>query len=117
MARFRRKKQELPPSAEHAVIAHFALSEDEFGTNAERETILALEDRLIEAIADVNAGEFDGDEFGAGEVVLYAYGPDADQLFNAMEPQLRAFTARPAFCILRYGEASDPAALERRIDL
>jgi hypothetical protein len=117
MAFFRRKKPAVAPTAEHAVIAHFTLSWEEFGTNEEREAVFALEDRLIEAITDADVGEFDGNDFGAGEAVLYAYGPDADRLFDAMEPHLQAFEARPAFCILRYGEASDPAAHERRIDL
>ena len=61
-------------------------------------------------------GEFDGNEFGGGEAVLYAYDPNADALFRAMEPPLRAFPARPAFAILRYGKAADPTAQERRID-
>lgn len=62
-------------------------------------------------------GELDGNEFRASEVALYAYGPDASRLFAVMEADLRAFSARPAHAVLRYGEASDPAAIEQRIDL
>jgi hypothetical protein len=54
---------------------------------------------------------------GDGEAVLSAYGPDADDLFRVMERDLRAFGARPAWCLLRYGAAGDLTAKEQRIDL
>lgn len=104
-------------SAEHAVLVTYALCGDGFGAEDERKAIYALERRLVEAIEAADAGEFDGNEFGGGEVVLYAYGPDASRLFTAMEPQLRAFPMRPAHAVLRFGEADDPAAVERRIEL
>ncbi|MGX6600790.1 hypothetical protein ACWKSP_01435 [Micromonosporaceae bacterium Da 78-11] len=72
---------------------------------------------LTTAIKSAGVGELDGNEFGGGEVVLYTYGPDASRLFSAMEADLRAFSARPAHAVLRYGEASDPVAIEQRIDL
>jgi hypothetical protein len=62
-------------------------------------------------------GDFDGNEFGGGEVVLYAYGPDAARLFDVMAEELRSFPARPAYAILRFGDLSDPAAVRHRIDL
>ena len=99
------------------MIVHFVVSGEEFGEVDEREAIFALEDELIEAIKEAGVGEFDGNEFGGGEAVLYSYGPDADALFAVMEPHLRAVKARPAWCVLRYGEAADPSAKERRIDL
>jgi hypothetical protein len=108
-----------PPvtSPEHAVLITYALSGDRFGEESEREAIRALKKRLAEAIEAADAGELDGNEFGGGKVVLYAYGLDANRLFTAMEPQLRAFPARPAHAVLRFGEADDPAAVEQRIDL
>lgn len=112
-----RKKAPAPKPVEHAVITRFSITGDEFGEVDEREEILALEDRLIAAIEAAGVGEFDGNEFGGGEAVLFAYGPDADALFGAMEPILREFPARPAWCVLRYGEAADPTAVERRVDL
>jgi hypothetical protein len=120
MGLFKRKAPQIQaaaPSAEHAVIVHFKLSNDEHGTTQEREAVFALEDELEQAIASQAVGEFDGNEFGGGEAVLYAYGPNADSLFRAMEPSLRAFSARPAFAVLRYGAAADPTANEQRIDL
>jgi hypothetical protein len=95
----------------------YALSSDGFGAEDEREALHALEHRLVEAIEAADAGELDGNELGGGKVVLYAYGPDANRLFTAMEPQLRAFPARPAHAVLRFGEADDPGAVEQHIDL
>ncbi|RLP81284.1 hypothetical protein EAD89_28995 [Micromonospora sp. BL4] len=83
----------------------------------ERQAIYDLASRLTDAIEAADAGDFDGHEFGGGEAVLYAYGPDATRLFAAMEPQLRAFTAKPAHATLRLGEPDDPTAIEQRIDL
>lgn len=104
-------------ASEQAVIVHYELSDDEFGSADEREAVYALEDRLMAAIDAKGAGELDGNEFGGGEVVLYAYGPDALRLFAVMESTLRAFPARPAHAVLRLGEADDPSAEEIRIDL
>ncbi|MFE6361655.1 hypothetical protein ACFVP3_16900 [Streptomyces sp. NPDC057806] len=71
---------------EHAVIAHFRL-------------------------ASGDVGEVDGNEFGEGEAVVYAYGPDADALFKVMEPTLRGLPFRPAHIVLRRGDS------ESRLDL
>ena len=105
------------PSAEQAVIVHYSLAGSGFGSQTDREAVYALEERLRQAIEAHGVGEFDGNEFGGGEAVLYAYGPDAAALFDVMEEPLRAFPARPAYAILRFGSASDPTAVERRIDL
>jgi hypothetical protein len=104
-------------SPENAVIVRYALSGDGFGDEEERKAVYALQHRLAEAVEAADAGEFDGNEVGGGEAVLYAYGPDATRLFAAMEPQLRAFPARPAYAVLRFGEADDPTAEEQRINL
>ena len=99
--------------AEHAVIAHLKLSDEGFGSDDETADIHELSDRLTEAIEDNNVGEFDGDEFGGGECVLYMYGPDADALFSAIEPVLRSSPlTKGGRVIKRYGEASDRDAKE-----
>lgn len=118
MGLFKRKGREpIAPKAEHAVTVHYSLSDDEHGAVAEREAIFELEDRLVSAIEAQALGEFEGNEFGGGEAVLYCYGPDAGRLFAGIEAELRAFPARPAYAQLRYGEVSDPEAREQRIDL
>lgn len=93
------------------------LSDDDHGLTEEREAVFRLEDRLEHLIQTHQVGEFDGNEFGGGEAVLYCYGPDADRLFVVIEQELRSFTARPAYAILRYGDVTDPSAMQRRIDL
>ena len=101
---------------EHAVIAHLPLSNTQMGSEEERDVIFLLEDRLSAAIERAGAGEFDGNEFGAGECVLYMYGPDADRLYDAIVPHLQmAAAARGGYAIKRYGDASDPAAREVRV--
>ena len=103
---------------EHAVLAYLKLSDAEFGTADERDSIHALSDRLEEAISDAGAGEFDGDEFGDGQCILFMYGPDADAIFSAIERILRESPhSRGGYVIKRYGEATDPTAKEVRVDL
>ena len=100
---------------EEAVLIHLKLSDGDLGNPAERERICELEDRMEEAIALEGVGEFDGDEFGQGECVLFMYGADADALFNTIEPILRGSGLCSAgYAIRRYGA---PGASENRIAL
>jgi hypothetical protein len=94
-------------AAEHAVIARYQLPPGPTGTATDGQSLFRLEERLIEAIRDARAGELDDFQFGSGEVTLFAYGPDADRLFAAMEPVLRDFPPRPAQALLRYGGLHD----------
>jgi hypothetical protein len=113
---FRKKK---PPvvSDDHAVITHLPLSDDEHGSAEEREAVFAIEDRLTEAAARLG-GEHDGNEFGGGEAVLYTYGPDADDLFDAVVTCLGDFPILPgAYAVKRYGRADDADAREERVPL
>ncbi|MFI5534173.1 hypothetical protein ACIA8O_37115 [Kitasatospora sp. NPDC051853] len=102
---------------EHAVVARFQLAADGFGGQSQRATVRRAQTLLTEVIDRAGVGEFDGNEFGAGEVTLYAYGPDADALFAVMAPVLRDLSFRPAHVVLRYGSAADPSAVEHRVDL
>jgi hypothetical protein len=103
--------------SEHAVIARYQLSGGPTGTATDMHSLFTLEDRLIRAIGEARAGEFDGNEFGPGVVTLYAYGPDANRLFAAMEPVLRSFPPRPAQVLLRYGGYEDETAPEVVVQL
>jgi hypothetical protein len=105
---------ETPP--EHAVIAHFRLDGDDFGEPGQRSLIFEAERSMDAAVKAAGAGEIDGNEFGGGEAVLYAYGPDAKALYRVMEPALRALPFRPAHVVLRYGEPADDV-VEDRIEL
>src|SRR4051794_30704344 len=116
MPLFRRKK--APPNAdEHAVLTHLPLSDDGFGTAEEREAVRDLEQRIGKAVAELG-GEHDGNEFGGGGGMLYTYGPDAGQIFDAVRKCLAGFEALPgAYAIKRYGRADDPRAREERVAL
>ncbi|MFJ3671396.1 hypothetical protein ACIPSE_33530 [Streptomyces sp. NPDC090106] len=106
---------DLPESEapEEAVIARYRLSDDAYGSPAEREAFFDAERTLSAAVEAAGVGDVDGNEFGAGEVVLYAYGPDAAALFKVMEPALRGLPFRPAHVVLRQGSQET----ESRVDL
>jgi hypothetical protein len=101
----------------HAVIVYLKLSDDQFGHEAEREAIFELENDIAEAIEGCG-GEFDGNEFGGGECTLYMYGENADNMFNAIQPVLKASAlSRGGQAKKRYGEAGDPLAMEVMVPL
>lgn len=102
--------------ADQAVIAHLKLSDAGFGTPAERQDLMAFEPRLEAAATAAAAGMFDGDEFGGGECVWYLYGPDADALWQAVEPIVREAAKQPgAYVIKRRGPPGQTQ--EERVDL
>ena len=103
---------------EHAVIVHLRLDDDRFGSVEKRESIFELQDALKDAIDEAEAGEFDGDEFGQGECILFMYGPNADVLFDTVKPLLvKSPHAKGGFVIKRYGAATDSKAREVKIEL
>lgn len=105
-------------AAEQAVLVRISLAGGEFGSDEEQEAVLALADEVSEAVVESGAGEFDGYEFGDRAAVLFAYGPDADLLCDAIEPVLRAApVARGAAITKRHGPADDPAAREETVTI
>jgi len=90
---------------EHCVKLYLKLSDTNYGTTAEREKIMEFEDALGDAIAAAHAGEFDGNDFGKGECILYMYGSDADKLFEAIQPVINAHPqlTTGGYAIKRYG--------------
>lgn len=100
---------------EQAVLVSFPLSGAGFGSAWELEVLGSLGDDLADVTAEADAGEFDGHDVGEGAYTLYLYGPDADELFDAIEPLL---TRQPwpgsVTVVKRYGE---PGAEEVRVVL
>ncbi|MFF3413427.1 hypothetical protein ACFYW9_01850 [Streptomyces sp. NPDC002698] len=96
---------------EHAVIAYFRLARDGFGEADQRARIYSAKRVMGVATEKAGVGEVDGNEFGGGEAVVYSYGPDADALFEVLEPTLRSLPFRPAHVLLRRGDS------EIRVDL
>ncbi|MGW5969692.1 hypothetical protein [Streptomyces sp. NPDC055186] len=91
---------------EHAVIAHFRLACGGFGEADQRKLVYEAEQAMAAATEAADVGEVDGNEFGGGEAVVYAYGRDADALFKVMEPTLRGLPFRPAHVVLRRGDSA-----------
>jgi hypothetical protein len=105
---------DLPePSPEHAVIARFQLGGDDLGEPGQWSMVFEAERSLGVAVKAAGVGEVDGNEFGGGEVAIFAYGPDAAALYRVMEPGLRALPFRPAHVVLRFGGPADDVASER----
>jgi hypothetical protein len=90
--------------AEHAVIVRFDYGQTDLSP------LFELEDQLAAAIESVGVGEFDGNEVASdgSDGTLYMYGPDADRLFEAVQPALAAATCiRNAVATIRYGPPED----------
>jgi hypothetical protein len=101
--------------AMHAVLVHIPLSDGDLGDSQERQAAYELDDALFDAVESAGAGESLSHDYAWGEAVFFLYGPDADNLFAAIEPALRASSfARKGYAIKRYG---GPGARELRIDL
>ena len=101
---------------EQAVIVHLRLCDAGFGTLEERKALLILQDQMHEAIVKNSVGVFDGDELGQGECVIFMYGPDANLLYDAIEPLLKSNpVASDGFAIKRYGKADDASVLNDRV--
>ena len=94
--------------AEHAVFVHITTPDDELSLDE-------IEEPLTAVLDETGAGQFDGNEIGPDGAMLYLYGADADVLFAAVEPILRAADLPAGSWVTkRYGE---PGAPEDRVDL
>ncbi|GAA3064456.1 hypothetical protein Aglo01_55240 [Actinokineospora globicatena] len=91
------------------------LSGGNFGTDDDRSKVRALEEDIRQAVESAGVGEFDGDEFGGGKVVLFMYGADADKLFAVVEPILRRDSSYSGHAVLRYGEPGE-STRRREVD-
>ncbi|WP_118132885.1 hypothetical protein [Oceanicella sp. SM1341] len=101
---------------EHCVKIVVPLKGGPMGSPEEIEGLMAVGDRLGEFLNTEGSGEFDGDEYGEGTFVFFFYGPDADRLFTAIEPLLRAEPlVGGCYALKRYGDAADPKQREIRV--
>jgi hypothetical protein len=89
------------------------LTGGEFGNDRERDAIRQFAGYLEEEIQRQGVGVYDGDEFGNREGSLYLYGPDADRLYDAIEPLLRSWDMLSGgYVIKRYGSRADSERIE-----
>ena len=96
------KRQPKKPDPQEAVLIHI-------DTAVLPEEFWQLNERLYEEVERSGTGEFDGNEIGEGSATLFAYGPDVDQLFRAIEPTLRSYpVCRDARVVIRHGGPGSP---------
>jgi|YelNatPaOPRAMG01_1025707.scaffolds.fasta_scaffold12171_8 hypothetical protein len=102
--------------SEHCVKV-FLQAPDEQEMEEFMEAVFELTDTLSELIQENGVGEYDGEEFGAGECILYMYGSDADRLYEVIKGALLASPlARGGYVIKRYGPPEE-GVREIRIEL
>jgi hypothetical protein len=66
-------------------------------------------------LADHNAGELDGDEWGGGFCAIFLYGADVDKMYDVLEPEIiAAKLPLGSYVIKRYGK---PGSREARLDV
>ena len=104
------------PATEHAVVVSLRLGEGD--SRAIHERIAALTSRLEAVLAQIPGGEFGGLDLRGGFCLLYCYGNDAEEVYNAIAAPLAAYTPEPgSWAIKRFGGATDLRALRERVDL
>ncbi len=88
------------------IAIYLPLSGGVYGTEQERDNVRSLGHEIDAAIRRHNVGIFDGDEFGNREAGLFAYGANADLIFQAVQPLLLCQEFFPrGYVIKRYGSA------------
>jgi len=77
--------------------------------------LASIEEKLVEVIERDGLGEFDGNEIGPTETILFMYGPDAERLFAGIEQTLREYPlCQGARVEIRQG---GPGAPQRQVSL
>lgn len=74
---------------EQDLLVVLRLSNNLMGTNQERQAIEALADELADAVEAGGFGEYDGEELGGGECILYFCSEQPDQLLTFLRPLLK----------------------------
>ncbi len=92
--------------ATHAVLVHLPFEASAAdAAESEADAMYRLGSECEEAVALAGAGQFEGEEFDEAACILVFSGPDADLLWSAVSPIVRAsHLSRGAHAILRYGD-------------
>lgn len=100
-------------SNEQALLVRFDYGSTNLGP------LYSLEDKLVKAIQAAGAGEYDGHEIAVdgSDGSLYMYGPDAERLFEVVQPTLEDTDfLKGAQVTMRYGPPGEGVA-ERHVRL
>jgi hypothetical protein len=92
---------------EQDLLVVLRLSNRQMGWNDERQEIGAFADELEAAVLAAGVGEFDGDEVGGGEALLFFCGPDLDALIAVLRPLLHRSRLARGACFVRLVEGPD----------
>jgi hypothetical protein len=91
-----------------SVIVSIKMTGERFGTEDERDRLEDLEDRLDDLLDGSDVGELDGNEVGMGFWTLYFYVPDANALWDAIQPTIRDYgPPTGSYVEKRYGGPDD----------
>ena len=71
-----------------SVTIRLKLREGEHGSHGERKKIHTFTDRLDSFLRERNLGDYDGDEFGGGECLVFMYSDDPKKLYEELRPML-----------------------------
>lgn len=108
---------ESDQAEERDLLVVLRLSNRQMGTNEERAEIEQLADQLANEVEAAGVGEYDGDEFGGGECILFFCGPDEMALLGFLRSLLqRSHYARGAHFV-RLVEAEDGEMKREKIPI
>ena len=104
-------------AAEQDLLVVLRLSNRQLGTAPERAAIEAFTDELEAAVTAAEVGEYDGDEVGGGECVLFFCGPDIDLLLRVLQPLLKRSPLCRGGHLVRLVAGPDGVMQRRRVPL
>ncbi|MBX2806687.1 MAG: hypothetical protein KTR19_11995 [Hyphomicrobiales bacterium] len=107
---------------EQLVIVTFYDFAEKFWNDEHRplDPLFDLEDDIVELLNGKDIGELDGHEINVdgSDGFLFFYGPDADALYQVIEPLLRASkVTQGGHATLRYGTYNMPNVHEKYIEI
>jgi hypothetical protein len=74
---------------ERDLLVVFRLSNRQMGTQEERSALNSLAEQLEAAVCEAGLGEYDGDEYGGGECILFFCGSSEDALIALLRPLIQ----------------------------
>jgi len=80
---------DLAEAEELDLLVVLKLSNRMMGVQSERQEIEAFAAQLEDAVTEAGVGEYDGDELGGGECILFFCGPDIERLIAVLHPMLK----------------------------
>ncbi|MBL8730446.1 MAG: hypothetical protein JNM25_18655 [Planctomycetes bacterium] len=106
-----------PEAEEQDLLVVLRLSNRRMGVHSERQAIETFADELEQVVTEAGVGEYDGDEIGGGECVLFFCGPDIDALLAVLQPHLKRSPLCRGGHLVRMVASADGTPERQRIPL